>query len=603
MTLEGYFVVGIIVLMIIALAKELLRPGLILSSAVILFVIVGSITPREALAGFSNKGMMTVAILFLVSEGVRQTGGIDYIARIILPPRKIPVKNVIMRLFFPVSIFSAFLNNTPIVIIFAPIVKKWSEKIGLPPSKFLIPLSYAAILGGITTLIGTSTNLVVHGLMLEEGVPGLSMFEIGKVGIFIAITGFIYLYSLSNILLPGKKIKKKGDFVNFREFYFDVSIPENSPLVGEEVVRRKHKLLNNFLVSAIHRDERTIKTTQSRYVINAGDHLTLAGKSDDIADLLQLSAIEVDCLRDAPKYFKKKELRQIEVVLSPRFPGIGKSLKEFDFLRYFGAIVMAVHRNGQRLSTNLDNVEFKEGDTLILIGSAEFNEIWGDSRSFLTTTYVGELTKPEKKRYMWFSLIIVLAMIVGTVINEKIEIFRETRMDMFFFASIAALIMLWTKIVPPKKYTRFISWDVLITIAAAFGLSAALHHSGAADVIAKSVIHLLADNYGTIGVLAGVYLLTNIFTEVVTNNAAAALIFPIASSAAQQMGVDYKPFMIAICIAASASFSTPIGYQTNLIVQGLGNYRFLDYIKIGIPLNLIAFVLSMILIPIFWPFV
>jgi len=289
MTLEGYFVVGIILLMIVALAKEMLRPGLILSTAVLLMVIIGSITPTEALSGFSNKGMMTVAILFLVSEGIRQTGGIDYIARIILPSHKIPIKNVITRIFFPVSILSAFLNNTPIVIIFAPIVKKWSEKFNLPKSKFLIPLSYAAILGGTTTLIGTSTNLVVHGLMLEEGVPGLTMFELGKVGFFIAIVGFIYLYAFANTLLPGEKVKKKGDFVNFREFYFDVSIPENSPLVGEEIQRRKHRYLNNFLVSSIQRGKTTIKTTKNNYTIEAGDHLTLAGKSDDITDLLQLT--------------------------------------------------------------------------------------------------------------------------------------------------------------------------------------------------------------------------------------------------------------------------------------------------------------------------
>ncbi len=602
MTTEGLIVLGIIILMIISLAREMLRPGLILSTAVVLLVIIGTITPKEALSGFSNKGMMTVAILFIVSEGIRQTGGINYMARLILPRKKTPVKNVITRLFFPVSFLSAFLNNTPIVIIVAPIVKKWAEKYNMPACKFLIPLSYAAILGGTTTLIGTSTNLVVHGLMLEEGVPGLSMFEIGKVGIVIALVGFLYLYAFANTLLPGQKIKQKGDYINFREFYFNVSIPANSPLVGEIVKRRKHRLLNNFLVSAIQRGKETIKTSKNDYTLQAGDHLTLAGKSDDITDLLQLSAIDVDCMKNAPSSFKVNDLRQIEVVLSPRFPGLDSTIKEFDFYAHYGAIVMAVHRNGQRLASHVNSIKLKEGDNLILVGKEEFIEKWGESRAFLTTTYVGDLSKPEKKQYMWLSVGILFAMVIGTVINEKIEIFRETKMDMFFFASIAALIMLWSKIVPPKKYTKYISWDILITIAAAFGLSAALTNSGAADVIAGSVIKLLADNYGLIGVLAGVYLLTNLFTEVVTNNAAAALIFPIAFSAAEQLGVDYKPFMIAICIAASASFSTPIGYQTNLIVQGMGNYKFLDYVKIGLPLNIIAFVLSMLLIPIFWPF-
>ncbi len=602
MTLEGYIVIGIMLFMVIALAKEMLRPGLILCTAVILLVIIGSITPEEALSGFSNKGMMTIAILFIVSEGVRQTGGINYLTRIILPRKKVPIKNVITRIFFPVSILSAFLNNTPIVIIVAPIIKKWSEKYNMPISKFLIPLSYAAILGGTTTLIGTSTNLVVHGLMLEEGIEGFSIFEIGKVGLILAVVGFLYLYVFGNTLLPGEKVKKKGDYFNFREFYFDVSIPQNSPLVGETVARRKHPLLENFLISSIHRGNETIKTNKGEYILQAGDQLTLAGKSDDITDLMQISAIEVDCLKNAPDTFDKKDLRQIEVVLSPRFPGIGFTSKEFNFHSHYGAILMAVHRNGQRLSSNVEDIEFKEGDTLMLISKGDFIETWGESRGFLTTSYTGDLSKPEKKQHMWLSLIILFTMVTGTVLNEKISIFRETRMDMFFFASIAAIIMLWTKIVPPKKYTKFISWDVLITIAAAFGLSTAMINSGAADAIAQSVIKLLSENYGVIGVLAGIYLLTNLFTEFITNNAAAALIFPIALSAAEQLGVDCKPFMIAICIAASASFSTPIGYQTNLIVQGLGNYKFTDYLKIGLPLNFISFILSMILIPIFWPF-
>lgn len=602
MTVEGYIVILIVMAMIIALAKELMRPGIIILTAVASMVIIGTITPEEAIAGFSNKGMMTIAILFIVSEGIRQTGGINYIARIILPKRILPVKDVIARIFFPVSILSAFLNNTPIVIIFAPIIKKWAEKFNLPASKLLIPLSYAAILGGTTTLIGTSTNLVVHGLMLDKDIEGLSMFELGKIGIFIAFFGFIYLYVFANALLPGEKVKKSGHFVNFREYYFDVSVPANSPLVGQSIERRKHHLLQTFLVSSIHHNGKTEKTTPNKHIIKAGDQLTLAGKSTDIDNLVQMSSVEIDCLKKAPDDFKRTDLRQIEVVLSPRFPGIGTTISNFNFYSHYGALVMAVHRNGQRLATNVGDIELREGDNLILIGKEEFIETWGESRVFLTTSYIGKLSKPEKKQYMWLSIGILITMVLGTVLNEKIEIFRETRMDMFFFASIAALIMLWTKIVPPQRYTKFISWDILITIAAAFGLSAGLINSGAADAIAKAVINLLAENYGVLGVLAGIYLLTNLFTEVVTNNAAAALIFPIAFSAAEQLGVDHKPFMIAICVAASASFTTPIGYQTNLIVQGLGNYRFMDYVKIGLPLNLICFILSIILIPMLWPF-
>lgn len=601
MTLDGYVVLLILVLMVVALAKEILRPGLIFFSGVAAFMALGIVDSTEALNGFSNKGMITIAILFIVSEGVRQTGGLNYLAKIILPKKKEKVSCLLYKVFFPVAGLSAFMNNTPVVIILAPMIKRWAEKLDLPASKFLIPLSYATILGGACTLIGTSTNLVVHGMMLDAGFQGLGMFETGKVGLIVGLVGFVYLFVFGNMLLPGERITDDLKFTNFREYYFEVIVPEGSPFVGKVFEKRIIEGLKEFRVSSILRKEKMIKTTKGEYTIEAGDILTLAGKSDSLDQLVNIDGLNLMCLEGIAESFRHQDLKQVEAVISARFPGVGKTYEDFDFQSHYGAVLMAIHRNGVRISSNLGQMEMKDGDNLILLATDKFLKNWGDSRVFYTTSYLGDISKPERKRKMWLSIIVVLGMVIGAATLKEYKIFDKIHMDMFFFASLAAVIMVWTKIIPARMYTKVMSWDILITIACAFGIAKGLQNSGLADGIAAFTIDVTR-RYGPLGVLAGIYLLTNFFTEIITNNAAAAISFPIAMAAANQLGVDPRPFFIAICIAASASFSTPIGYQTNLIVQGIGGYRFKDYMKIGLPLNLLCFAVSVWIIPLIWEF-
>lgn len=439
MTLQALFVLLSLTGMIVVLAFDKMRPGLTLFSVVILFMACGIISPSEAIAGFSNKGMITVAILFLVSEGIRQAGSLDYIIRKILPARRTTVPRAMAHMLPGVALISAFLNNTAVVVIFAPLIKKWAEKVRLPAKKFLIPLSYATILGGVCTLIGTSTNLVVDGMMQEEGFPGFSMFELGKVGFIIAIFGITYLVLFSNKLLPG-----------------------NRP--------------------ALHHTENTVP--------------------GPLSSLLKPNAVK------------------------PR-------------------------------------------------------------------------AKSNYKR--WLALFLLFVMITGATIGEHLPPVGGVKCDMFFFAAITMIIMAWTGIFPTPGYTRYVSWDILIAIASAFAISKAMLNSGIAEIIAHYII-ILAQDLGPRGLLATLFIITNIFTEIITNNAAAALSFPIALAVAGQLSVSPTPFFVIICIAASSSFSTPIGYQTNLIVQNLGGYRFNDYMKIGLPLNLITFFLSVFMIPLIWNF-
>lgn len=517
MNFEIIFVLLALAGMIAALIWDGLRPGMVLLTVVILFLCVGILTPKEMLEGFSNKGMITVGMLFLVSEGIRQSGALGQLIKKLLPEGKTTVFKAQLRMLPPIAFVSAFLNNTPVVVIFAPIIKRWAESVKLPATKFLIPLSYVTILGGICTLIGTSTNLVVHGMILDAGYEGFTMFELGKVGIFIALTGIIYLFVFSSKLLP---------------------------------------------------DSRTDRYEEGEEDGNLGS------------------------------------LHRVEAVLGSRFPGINKTLGEFNFTRHYGAIVKEVKSGGQRFTRDLDKVTLHEGDTLVLWADDTFVPTWGESSVFLLLANGTDGTEPVSRKKRWLALGLLIFMIVGATVGELPVVkdaFPGVRLDMFFFVCITTVIMAWTKIFPPKKYTKYISWDILITIACAFAISKAMENSGFATLIARHIIDM-AHDIGPYALLAILFIITNIFTELITNNAAAALSFPIALSVATQLGVDPTPFFVVICMASSASFSTPIGYQTNLIVQGIGSYKFTDFVRIGLPLNLITFLISVFVIPMIWKF-
>ncbi len=516
MSFEIIYVFLALIGMITALVVDKMRPGMILLTVVVSFLFVGILSPKEMLEGFSNKGMITVGMLFLVSEGIRQSGALGQLVKKLLPLEKTNVFKAQFRMLPPIAFISSFLNNTPVVVIFAPIIKYWAESVRLPATKFLIPLSFVTILGGMCSLIGTSTNLVVHGMILEAGYEGFSMFELGKVGIFIALAGIIYIFAFSKYLLPDSRT--------------GISVDEDE---------EQH--------SGLHR---------------------------------------------------------VEAVLGARFPGINKTLGAFNFTRHYGAIVKEVISGGNRYTHDLDKVYMNVGDTLILWADDSFIPTWGESSVFLMLANGEEHPEPVSSKKRLLALGLLIFMIVGATIGE-LPVFREmfpnVKLDMFFFVCVTTIIMAWTKIFPPKKYTKYISWDILITIACAFAISKAMVNSGFADLIAQNIIGL-TDDLGPYALLAILFIITNVFTELITNNAAAALSFPIALSVASQLGVDPKPFFVVICMAASASFSTPIGYQTNLIVQGVGGYKFMDFIKVGLPLNIITFLISVFLIPQIWSF-
>lgn len=615
MSNQAFFVLLSLIAMIILLAKDRMRPGMTFFSFVVILMVGGVITPSEAISGFSNKGMITVAILFLVSEGVRQTGALNRIMGYIMPSKPSVVPKALGKMLPSISIISAFLNNTAVVVIFAPIVKKWAQNVKLPPTKFLIPLSYATILGGTCTLIGTSTNLVVHGMMLEHGYEGFSMFELGKVGLFITIAGILYLVLVGHRLLPGNNGSESKE--SSKEYYYDINITENSRFIGELIVDNEVTMLPRMEITKLIRQEKLIDHKNGTTTLEAGDLLTLKGDSNSVEVLIHTEGIILHCLSLLSKSFIKSATSQVEAVIAPRFQGIGKSLGEFDFYRHYGGVVVAVNRLGERITTNLDEHVLRVGDNLIILTDKNFMKSWGESSVFYLVNEMGDFIPPSQKKGRWIALGLVMFMIIGATLGENIdEIFtvytgnnvayylpalEGVKLDMFYFVSIVMVLMAWLNLFPQKKYTKFVSWDILIAIASAFAISKAMINSGIASVIADFLINMSSD-LGPYGVLAALYIITNLCTEIVTNNAAAALSFPIAVAVALQLDVNPYPFFVAISIAASASFSTPIGYQTNLIVQAVGNYKFKDYIRVGLPLNIIVFLITIFMIPLFWEF-
>ena len=600
MEIKSYIVLFSIIAMIFALIKDFMRPGLVLFSTAVLFMVIGVITPNELVAGFSNKGMLTIAALYLVSEGIRHSGMLNNLAAKILPSEKKNKSRMLLTIMLPISAISAFINNTPIVIIFAPIIKNWAERLNLSASKFLIPLSYATIFGGICTLIGTSTNLVVNGMMQEAGFTELGMFELGKIGFIIALVGWLYIAFVGHYLLPGDKKNKNTDEV--KQYYFNLLVTENSRYIGETVYKRQLGNNKNITIAGLERNGEMIDTQNKQLALLEGDKLLVSSIQDNISNALSHDGFEIITQGDLKQTLKSDNLHQIEVVLAPRFPGIGCTLSEFDFYNRYKGIVLAIHRNGEDIVSNLAEERLRSGDSLVILADKEFVESWQDSRIFFLISSKGEVTKPVKTFRVKGTIAIVSLMVLGASLGKYyLPSINGSAPDMFFFATVAAVLMGILGIFPPKKYARAIGWDVLITIASAFAISKALINSEVAQMIAHTAINSVK-HMGPVAVLAIIYLVTTVFTELITNNAAAAIAFPIALSAATQLGVDPKPFFIAICIAASASFASPIGYQTNMIVQSISNYKFKDFLKVGLPLNLLAFIFSVIFIPMIWEF-
>lgn len=567
-----------------SLAAEIIFLG----GTAVLFV-SGILTEEDALAGFSNPGMVTVAVLYIVVTGLSQTGGLNWISQRVLglPQGQ---NSALLRLMAPVMGMSAFLNNTPVVAMFIPVVTDWSRKLRISPSKLMIPLSYAAIFGGICTLIGTSTNLVVDGLLVANtDLPGLKMFDLTVVGLPCAIAGITYLYISHRWLLPSRK-PAIGETEDVRQYTVEMMVSLDSPLAGKSIENAGLRHLPGLYLVEIIRNQTVMPAVGPKEILQSSDRLVFIGMIDSIVDLHRLRGLQPATDEVFKLDTPRSERCLIEAVVSNTCPLVGKTIREGKFRTQYKAVVLAVARNGERLRGKIGNIRLKAGDTLLLEANANFLSKRRISNDFYLVNGI-----PDSEPLRHEKATLAIAILAGMVLLAALG-----WMSMLKAAVLASVVMLLTGCCSSRRALRNIEWSVLLVIGAALSIGQALESTGAAAAIASSLIQFSGDNPWL--ALAIVYGVTNLLTEVITNNAAAALIFPIALALSQNLQVNFLPFAIAIMIAASASFSTPIGYQTNLMVYGPGGYKFTDFMRVGLPLNLIFWAITITITPWFYPF-
>ncbi len=602
MNWEAWFTLAVLVLVFTSLVKNLGPPDMVLLGGTVLVALVGVITPEQAFSGFVNPGVLTVAALFVVAAAVRETGALDTIGHWFLGGAKTE-RGVMARMAGTVTILSAFLNNTPIVAMMIPVIGGWCKKHEISPSRLLIPLSYMAILGGTCTLIGTSTNLVVSGMMTEaaernpelsEHLQPIGMFELTMLGLPYALVGCAYLFLIGPRLLPNRKdlIERLGE--SFREYLVEMQVEEGCRLAGQGVEEAGLRHLPGLFLIEIVRNGEIIAPVGPREIIKAGDVLTFTGAVNTIVDLERIPGLVPVADEAYENRVAARRSRMLcEAVISPTSPLVGQSIRDANFRAMYNAAVVAVHRGGHRLTGRIGDIVLRNGDTLLLQTGANFARAHRNNPDFILVTGVEDSRPPRTER----------ALLSVGLLGLFIVLISTGVLPTHLAAFLVGGLMIISRCVSPAVARQSLDWQTLVTIGAAFGLGRALDESGAAGVIAGFIVDH-AGILGPVAVLALIYILTSMFTETVTNNAAAALMLPFAIATAAQPGFDVspRPFAIAIAFAASASFVTPIGYQTNLMVYGPGGYRFSDFIKLGLPLNIILFAMATLLIPVFWPF-
>jgi di/tricarboxylate transporter len=585
---QATFTLGTVIMVLVLLAIPSAMPDLVLIGAVVLLLAVGILSPQQALDGLSNEAMVTVAILYVVGAGVRDTGSIDWVASHILG-RRGSERSAIARLTFPTAAMSAFINNTPLVAMLIPVVADWCKKHRLPASKLMIPISYAAILGGTCTLVGTSTNLVVDGLLKKHNGHALGMFDITWVGLPAALAGCGFMIFFASWLLPNRQpaISRLDDP---RQYTTEMIVESDSPLVGKSIEQAGLRHLPNVYLAEIDREGMVLAAVSPEERLRAADRLVFVGIVDSVVELQKIRGL-VPSTGPAPEGEAQRHARAlVEAVVSDSCPLIGQSIREGRFRSHYNAAVLAVARNGDRLRQKIGDIVLRPGDTLLLEGPTSFAEEHRNRRDFFLVSRVDD-DGPVNYRRAPVALVILIGMVMsvglGYATMLKAGLFAAALMVLFRCCSIASA-------------RRSIDLETLLAIAASFALGKALETTKAAQAISDTMVGWAGNEPWL--VLAMIYLVTLIVTELITNNAAAALMFPFAMSTAARLEVSYMPFVIVVMMAASAGFATPIGYQTNLMVYGPGGYKFSDYLKIGVPLDLLVFAMTVAVTPFVWPF-
>jgi di/tricarboxylate transporter len=584
-------VLVLVVIVFFGFIREVMSPDVVALGAVSILLISGILSPDDALSVFSNSAPITVGAMFVLSAALERTGVISFLGQFLSrSAKKTPVLAIVV-LLLSVAVSSAFVNNTPIVVLMTPVVIGLSQTLKTAPSKLLIPLSFASIFGGMTTLIGTSTNILVDGVAQTHGMKPIGMFEITIMGSILGGAGLLYLLLIGRWLLPSRDtlaslLPKAED----RHFVTDVLVPIDSPLIGKPLSEAGFTEDKGFRVIDVIRRDISLAWRMKDLPLEAGDRLVVRSKMGDMLGLREAGDVKFGT-RDAHAIepIAARETVIVEGVVGPRSRSSGRHIGDLNLMRLYGAFILAVHRQGENITGNFDQLRLRVGDTLLLEGPPE------SIRDLFENQELINLTEPDARPLRRNKAPIAIGAIAGVMVLATLGV-----LPIAALAIIAATLVVALGCVKPEEAYQSIQWNILMLIFGMLALGIAMEKTGAAALVVGLLAQAVA-GLGPVAVLSAVYLATSILTEMMSNNATAILMTPIAIGLADQMGIDARPFVIAVMFAASASFSSPIGYQTNTFVYNAGGYKFIDFVKVGVPLNLMFWGLATFFIPKLWP--
>lgn len=556
--------------MVVALYKEVIKPVMVFVLAITVLMLAQIITPKEALSGFSNEQIAVIFLLLIISDLIKRSSALDYsIYRLFRPG--LSYRKFLFRMSTSVASVSAFVNNTPLVALMMPYVYDWAKRKGINPSRVLMPLSMAAIIGGTVTLIGTSTNLVVSGLATDAGLPPLNMFDFTPVGLPIMVFIILYIVFFSKMLLPDRTDALTDFKEHTREYLIETRVPPGSMYVGKSLDDNKLRQLRGLYVVEIIRGNKTIAPVSPKEIIAANDVLIFAGETDTVIDLLNNQKDLVTA--DFSDYPLNGKVEIIETIIAPNSSLINKPVNKTNFRETYDAGIIAVNRDGEKISGKVGDIELRNGDLLLVVAGKEFRRRAERTRDLILVSKRREINHAERSSIKW----IILA-IAASFVLEACGI-MSLFMSLFLLTGTIAL----AGMLSIEDIKKSLDLELMVMLALAIGIGKAISNSEADQLFAREVIQVTKHLHPVLGVLLGLYLVTNILTMFVTNAAAVAITFPIAVATGQQIGLgDMTPLLLTIAFASSADFLTPFGYQTNLMVFGPGGYRFSDYVRYGL---------------------
>lgn len=598
MTWEILFVFGLLALALASFVLEKLSPDVTALSLFAILLVSGLLPSEKAFSVFANPAPLTVGAMFIISSALDKCGVIDQLATSLKGLARFSYRPFLLLILLIAGLVSAFINNTPVVVVMLPIVLMLSKQIGVAGSKVLIPLSYASILGGTCTLLGTSTNIIVSGVAESKGEQPLSMFEFAFVGLPLFVGGLIYLVLFGNRMLPSREtLTSILSDEERREYLTEVFVDKDSPIIGKNLMESGIQKMRGIRIVDIVRSGLPLQARLDEVTLKAGDRLVLACRASGIAQAHSFEGI--DFVSDSGlglEQIAAHEGMMVEGILGPNSEILGKTIEEVNFRQRFRMVVLAIHRRGKNLREKIGTVRLEFGDTLLLLGTDGAIENLRVSEDIILMSQSPIHAKTSKVKTAT-----VLAAIGGIVLCAATGI-----ASIAVGAVVACVALFLTNCIRPKEGYHAIQWNLLFIIYGMLGMGMAMEETGAslwlADSITSAVTSFAPISWQPYIMLACVYLLTNILTESLSNNAAAVLMATLAIGIAESMGLSVRPFLFAVAVAASASFATPIGYQTNTYVYGAGGYRFSDFVKVGLPLNILCFIVSIIIIPLVWSF-